>query len=234
MRRRADARIASQILHALGDAGTVLNVGAGTGSYEPSDRKVLAVEPSAVMISQRISSVPCVQAAAESLPFRDAAFDAVMGVLTIHHWSHLERGLTELKRVARQRVVLFTWDPDFDERFWLTRDYLPQILEIDRARYPRLADLERSLGPLRIAPVPIPADCTDGFRSAYWKRPEAYLDPEVRQSISAFAALEPATVDRFVAQLAADLQSGVWASRNPEVASSGTLDTGCRIVTSPS
>ena len=181
-RRRPDARIAAQLREALGEPESVLNVGAGAGSYEPSDLQVVAVEPSRTMIAQRPEgAAPCVQAEAEALPFADGSFDAVMGVLTVHHWAHLADGLSEVRRVARRRVVVLSWDPVFDEQFWLTREYLPEILAVDRARYPKL---EKLLGATRVEPLMVPADCTDGFRSAYWKRPEAYLDAEARRSIS--------------------------------------------------
>jgi len=168
----------------------VLNVGAGAGSYEPTDRRVIAVEPSWVMLSQRPpGAAPAVQSRAEALPFRDQAFDATTAVLTLHHWSDRAAGLAECARVTRQRVVLLTWDPAVDA-FWLTQDYFPEFVEADRKAFPAMAEYARSFGPgarVEIKPVPIPRDCIDGFLGAYWARPAAYLDAEVRAGISSFA-----------------------------------------------
>ena len=232
-RRRTDARIAERLLDALGDARTILNVGAGAGSYEPADRRVIAVEPSMTMIAQRPpEAAPCVRAIGEALPFADDSFDAVLGVLTVHHWERLDEGLRELRRVARKRVVLLTWDPECDEQFWLTRDYLPEALAVDRARFPKLTVLEKFLGPLAVSRLLIPADCTDGFRGSYWKRPSAYLDPEIQRSISSFAMLDPRVVAKFSQALARDLTSGLWSTRNADLATCDEFDMGYRIVTS--
>src|SRR5947209_8983616 len=171
--RRTEPRIADQVWAALGDARTVLNVGAGTGSYEPPDRDVVAVEPSAAMRAQRpLGAAPCVAAAAESLPFEDRSFDAAMALATVDHWRDPIAGLHEMRRVARQLVV-FTHDAGDSERFWLTRDYLPEHAGLWAGR-PSLADLAGAIA-ARIEPVPIPWDCADGFYEAYWRRPEAYL-----------------------------------------------------------
>jgi SAM-dependent methyltransferase len=206
----------------------VLNVGAGGGSYEPEDRDVVAVEPSAVMIAQRpAGSARVVQASAESLPFDDQSFDACMGVLTLHHWSDLERGLGEVRRVARRRVVFLTWVWEH-EPFWLLRDYFPEITTIDRQMFPTIDRLERVLGPARVEVVPVPHDCVDGFLCAYWRRPEAYLDAEVRAAISAFALLPH--VNRGVEQLAADLASGAWHERNGAILGRNEMDLGYRLV----
>ena len=229
--RRADPHIAEHIFARLGSAKSVLNVGAGTGSYEPADRKVIAIEPSEIMIGQRSQTcAPCIQAESEALPFRDGAFDAAMAVLTVHHWSRLAEGLREMRRVARLKIVIVTWDPECHEKFWLTRDYLPEILDHDRARFPKLATLEEQLGPLDIGPLLIPHDCTDGFRGAYWRRPEAYLDSEIRQSISSFSQLDSAVVEEAMSRLAADLKSGAWACRNEGILSQEAADLGYRIV----
>ena len=228
-RRRADARIAAQVWAALGDARSIVNVGAGAGSYEPcGDARVVAVEPSAMMIAQRHPPGACVQAVAEALPFADDAFDAGMGVLTVHHWANVAQGLGEMRRVCRERIVLVTWDPEGPADWWLTRDYLPEILAIDRARYPSLKALDAT----RVTPILIPADCSDGFRGAYWKRPRAYLEASVRRSISAFAQLDEAVVAAFVARLTRDLASGEWARRNAELAPLETFDAGYRLVIS--
>jgi SAM-dependent methyltransferase len=185
--RQPDPRIAARIHAALGDAETVIDVGAGTGSYEPP-QTVLAVEPSAVMIAQRpAGAAPAVQAAAESIPLRDDAADAVMALLTVHHWSDLEAGIAEMRRIARRRVVVLSWDQSVTRESWLLSEYLPEAAAFDDARAVPLDRLAAMLGANRVEPVPIPHDCTDGFAVAYWRRPEAYLDPVVRAGISMLA-----------------------------------------------
>jgi len=175
--RQPDPRVGALIGAALGDARSVINVGAGAGSYEPP-QTVLAVEPSLVMISQRpAGSAPAVQARAEALPVADAAADAVMALLTVHHWAGLEAGIAELRRVARRRIVVFTWDQRVTREFWLIREYLPAVAALDDARTPPVERLAALLGGARVAPVPIPHDCRDGFFIGYWRRPRAYLDP---------------------------------------------------------
>jgi SAM-dependent methyltransferase len=232
--RRPDARIAAAVMEALGDAATVLNVGAGAGGYEPADREVVAVEPSAEMIRQRPpGAARCIQASAEALPFADASFDAVMAVLTIHHWSDRAAGFAEMRRVARRRVVVLTWDPAFAEAIWMTAEYLPEAVDLDRHRFPTPAELARLLPGLEVRAIPIPHDCTDGFYGAFWRRPEAYLDPQVRAGISVLAQLPPAVVDRGVAQLAADLRSGRWAERHAALLTAEALDLGYRLVVAP-
>jgi SAM-dependent methyltransferase len=230
--RRPDRRIAAAINAALGDAASVVNVGAGTGSYEPSDRDVIAVEPSEVMIRQRPpDAAPCRQGAAEALPLETASVDAAMAVLTVHHWSDLARGLKEMARVARKRVVVMTWVPDAAS-FWLTDDYFPEIMAYDRTIFPGTADLSailhRTIGPTRFTPVPIPHDCTDGFLCAYWRRPEAYLDAYVRGGISSFARID---CEPGLAKLRADLESGRWRQRHGHLLALDALDLGYRLVT---
>lgn len=226
--RRPDPRLAARIHAALGDARSVLNVGAGAGSYEPAGRRVVAAEPSAVMVRQRAAgSAPAVRASAEALPFRDAAFDAAMAVLTMHHWPDWRGGLREMRRVAR-RIVLFTWDPA-SPGFWLVQDYLPAIVEEDRPLFPAYDDIAEVLGPVDVQPVPIPGDCADGFLAAYWRRPAAYLDDGVRGAISAFARI--ADLDRPLARLAADLADGTWAQRWGALLEMTELDAGYRLVT---
>ena len=230
--RRSDPRIASRLTSALGDARSVLNVGAGAGSYEPSDRRVVAVEPSGVMLAQRPpDAAPAVQARAEALPFAARAFDAVMAVLTLHHWTDRARGLAECARVARRRVVLLTWDPDADP-FWLLRDYFPAFVDADRRQFPPLRAYEDAFGPgarVAIAAVPVPHDCIDGFLGAYWARPEAYLDPAVRAGISSFAA---PGVDDALERLRADLASGAWNARHGHLRAADERDLGYRLVVS--
>ena len=225
--RTEDPRIAAVIHAALGDARTVLNVGGGAGAYEPRDRDVTAVEPSAVMRAQRPpDAAPCIDARAEALPFGDGSFDATMAVLSDHHWEDRLAGLRELRRVGR-RAVVFQWDPAFSDAFWLTRDYLPSF---PGTQCISLAETEAALAATRSVPVPIPHDCRDGFLMAYWRRPEAYLDPEVRVNISVFALLPPAEVDAMVATLRADLESGAWAQRNAALLELEELDFGYRVL----
>ena len=228
MHRRPDPRVVAAITRALGDAETVVNVGAGAGSYEPADRRVVAVEPSAAMIAQRpAGSAPVVQASATDLPFRDAGFASALAVLTVHHWPDRARGLAELARVARDRVVVFTWDPAKPE-FWLVDEYFPEIWGIDRPIFPTLEDLQCVLGPIEIRAVPIPADCTDGFLGAYWRRPSAYLDPGVRGAISTFTKLPD--VEPGLARLRADLADGTWLQRHADLLDRSELDLGYRLV----
>ena len=227
--RVPDARIAKAIRDALGDARTVCNVGAGTGSYEPADLDVIAVEPSVRMIQQRINQFPVIQAVAEHLPFKDKAFDACLAVLTIHHWVDPAGGLTELKRVSRKQVI-FTFDPDYIESFWLVRDYFPAIIEFDRERSVPTSTLTEILDVRSIESVPVPWNCTDGFQAAYWRRPECYLDPAVRNSISTFAQLPPGFVDRGIQSLAADLESGEWKRKYADLLTVDEMDFGYRLV----
>lgn len=225
--RREDPRIVAIIHRALGDARTVLNVGAGTGSYEPCDRAVTAVEPSAVMRAQRPPrAAPCIDARAEALPFSDGSFDATMAVLSDHYWSDRLAGLRELRRVGR-RAVVFQWDPAFADAFWLVRDYLPMF---GRGLEGSFAAAKEALGATREVAVPIPDDCRDGFLMAYWRRPEAYLDPEVRANISVFSLLPRAEVDAMVLLLRADLAGGAWAERNAALLRLDELDLGYRVL----
>jgi Methyltransferase domain len=210
--RRTEPRIAAQVWAALGEARTVLNVGAGTGSYEPPGRDVIAVEPSAVMRAQRpAGAAPCVAATAESLPFEDQSFDAAMAFATIDHWQDPIGGLREMRRVAR-RVVVFTKDFSDLDVFWLNRDYLPEVADLLIGR-PLLTELADAIG-ARLEPVLIPWDCADGFYEAYWRRPEAYLDVNVRRGMSIWARLGPDAEQRVVRALGDDLASGRWAERN--------------------
>jgi SAM-dependent methyltransferase len=225
--RRPEPRIAMAINQALGTAETVLNVGAGTGSYEPTDRTVVAVEPSLTMIRQRRwGSAPVIQASATHLPFGDASWAATLAVLTIHHWSDRRRGLAELARVARQRVVIVTWDPA-TSGFWLLEDYFPEIVEIDRPNFPSLEEFTHVLGPVEVHPLPVPHDCADGFLGAYWRRPYAYLDPGVRSAISTLAKIDVAAG---LARLRADLENGTWAQRYGHLLRQPELDLGYRLV----
>jgi SAM-dependent methyltransferase len=211
LRRRTDPRIAALVHAALGDAKTVINVGAGAGSYEPEDRYVVAVEPSASMRSQRPPKcVPAIDARAENLPFDDGSFDAAMAMVTIHQWPDSDAGLSELRRVSRGPVVILTFDGDLLDRLWLS-EYAPELMEAERLRYPSIDHIRDVLGGAsEVAPVPVPIDCVDGFTEAFYARPEAFLEPGVRQSQSAWGFVEPAVVDRFTAHLESDLASGTW------------------------
>lgn len=231
--RRTEPRIAARIWAALGDARTVLNVGAGTSSYEPPDRDVLAVEPSALMRAQRPpDAAPCVPGCAERLPFGDQSFDAAMAVCTIHHWQDPIAGLREMRRVAR-RVVVFLFDTSEPGRFWLTRDYLPEFAALRSCHV--LAALPKLAGAIgaRTEPVLVPWDCADGFFEAYWRRPEAYLDEDVRRAISVWDAVGPGAERRAVRDLRNDLASGRWAERNRDLLHLDAIDLGaCLLVSS--
>lgn len=230
-RRRPEPAWERAILTALGDARTVLNVGAGAGSYEPRDRPVVAVEPSAVMLAQRaVGTAPAVRAVAEHLPIADSSFDAALAVLTLHHWTDPAAGFAELQRVA-DRVVVVTWDQAVTaESFWIVRDYVPEVIERER-HYAALDATVAGLGPgCRVLPLPVPADCRDGFFAAYWKRPEAYLDPQVRAAISGLALLPEDVVQRAVARLAEDLESGRWVEVYADLLDRDELDLGYRLV----
>jgi SAM-dependent methyltransferase len=230
--RRADPRIAARIHAALGDARTVLNVGAGAGSYEPQDRWVLAVEPSAAMRAQRpAGSAPAIDARAEALPFDDDAVDAAMACVTIHHWEPPAAGLAELRRVARGPVVVFTFDLDALPEW--QQEHFAEGLEIERPRFPALADVTAALGGrTRIEVIPTPADCQDGFFEAYWRRPEALLDPEVRRSQSMWALLPDGVEARIVDRLAASLASGEWDARHGHLRTLDAFDGALRLVVS--
>lgn len=230
-KRQADPRIALAIRTALGNAASVVNLGAGSGSYEPRGLEVVAVEPSWQMIGQRSAgSAPVVQAVAERLPFPDGAFDAALAVLTVHHWRDRHGGLAELARVAR-RAIIVTWDPACRDSFWLTTDYLPEIVEFDVPRFPALAELADALGGrVETRVIPVPHDCLDGFLGAFWRRPEAYLDPAVRGAMSCFAELPAARVDAGLSRLGEDLRDGSWTARYAHLRDADSADLGYRLV----
>lgn len=226
--RKPDRRIERVIGRALGSAKTVLNVGAGAGSYEPSDRQVTAIEPSMEMIAQRSArAASAIQGYAEDLPFDDDSFDASMAILTVHHWANREKGLSEMRRVTRGPVVLLTFDPSH-RGIWLT-DYFPELVTLDDTQMPRMSDYEQWLGPVEISPVPIPHDCTDGFLYAYWRRPGAYLDTRIRTGMSSFWAID--NVSAGLEKLASDLDSGEWARRYFELLDLDACDLGYRLIT---
>ncbi len=226
--RRAEPTIAAAVLAALGDAESILNVGAGTGSYEPVDRTVLAVEPSRSMRAQRPrAAAPCIDASAEDLPLDDASFDAALAIYTDFHWSDPASGVAELVRVSRDRVVLLTVDRSVAERYWLTRDYFPGADDLFR----ELAELIGELpGPAAVTPVPIPHDCQDGFVHAFWRRPRELLDARVNSKMAIFDRLGRESVAQGLRRLQADLDSGAWLQRNRELEGRETLDLGHRLV----
>lgn len=229
--RRRDPRIMSQIELALGQANSVVDVGAGTGSYSPVAGQVVAVEPSEVMIAQRCNdAAPVVRALAGALPFPDRSFDAALATFTVHHWSDPAAGLREMRRVASSQVVLtFDQGEEWLDEFWLTRDYLPREHFVG-SMFSGLEPVLRNLEPHRVEVVPVPADCRDGFFCAYWKRPEAYLDPEVRISISALALLDDEVLEPGLRRLDEDIRSGRWKERNRDLLDFDSYDWGYRLV----
>jgi SAM-dependent methyltransferase len=228
--RRPDPRLAALIGEALGDARTVVNVGAGTGSYEPASARVIAVEPSAVMLAQHRGTTR-VQGTAEALPFADKSFDAAMAIMTIHHWADLDTGLAEMRRVAGRQVI-FTWDRDHDQVLWVISEYVPEIRALERARFPSLDAVAQALGGATIREFPIPHDFADGYQPAFWRRPEAYLDPAVRAASSTFATLPDCIVEPAMRRLEADLASGAWNRRHQDLLHRDTFDYGYRLIVS--
>jgi SAM-dependent methyltransferase len=230
--RRADPRIAARIDAALGDARTVVNVGAGTGSYEPRDRWVLAVEPSATMRAQRpADAAPCLAASAESLPLDDDSVDAAMACVTIHHWKDRAAGLAELRRVARGPVVVFTFE--LADLIGWQRDYFGEAVALEQPRFGLIDEVAAELGgEVRVETIPTPADCVDGFFKAFWNRPEPLLDPTVRASQSIWQLLEPGAEERIFERLAADLESGKWDAEHGALRGQGSYEGSLRLVIS--
>jgi SAM-dependent methyltransferase len=229
-RRREEPSWAAAIAGALDGAASVLNVGAGSGNYEPRTATLVALEPSATMLAQRRpGAAPAIQGVAEQLPFGDGTFDAALAILTVHHWTDPRRGLEELRRVARRQVVV-TFDPAATAGFWLHRDYLPELAAHERAQS-SLADVLDALEVDRVTALEVPRDCADGFLGATWAAPDAYLDPIARASMSGFALLDPAAVARAMEALARDIDDGTWARRNADLLDRDRLDVGFRLVT---
>ena len=229
--RQPEPVIAAQILEALGDARTVLNVGAGTGSYEPTDREVTAVEPSASMRAQRPAHLNvAIDAVAEDLPFECGSFDASMATVTVHQWSDLEKGLAEMRRVTRGPVVLLVCDPDLMKDYWLN-DYIPEVRRIEASRFPSIDRIAAALGgQVEVKPVPVPLNCSDGFNEAYYGRPEALLDPEARLACSSWSLVPKPAVDRFVQHLSHDLESGRWDEKYGHLRTQPFFDGPLRLV----
>jgi SAM-dependent methyltransferase len=230
--RRTDPRIAAVLWSALGDATRVLNVGAGTGNYEPADRAVLAIEPSTEMLRQRTEgAAPAIRGVAEALPFPDDTFDATLCVLTVHHWSDIAAGLDELQRVAARQVIMM-FDADLAHGLWLVDDYFPEIEDLPtEQRAPSVREVAARLHQVvHVAPVLVPTDCVDGFAGCYWNRPEAYLDDGVRSAMSCFATLGDDVEARGVARLRADLASGRWDERHGYLRDLDEMDLGYRLV----
>ena len=231
-RRRADPRIAARIHAALGDARSVVNVGAGTGNYEPTDREVVAIEPSAVMAAQRPPHLTrAVPASAERLPLDDDSVDAAMAVLTIHHWSDPAAGVREMQRVARERIVIVGVDTAVFSRLWLAAEYMPDVAERDAREFPAIDTVLGWLGPAaRVEVLPVPRDCTDGFLLSFWGTPERVLDPRARAATSAFARLTPEREAEIVEQVRRDLDSGDWDARHGHLRELDEYDAGLRLV----
>jgi len=227
--RQPDHRLYARILGALGNTQPVLNVGAGTGNYEPTDQPVVALEPSEVMARQRSpGSAPVVRGVAEGLPFADRSFGAALATFTVHHWSDVRGGLRELRRVSRRQVLL-VHDRDLCDYYWIT-EYFPEILAMPSEQHPSVDQLCRWLDVIRIETLPIPADCTDGFCSAFWARPEALLDPALRAGSSSLSQLDPVTAEANAGHLRADLASGDWDSRYGFLRRLPEFDMGYRLL----
>lgn len=227
--RRTDPRIAEQLYAELEGATRIVNIGAGTGSYEPENVDLVAVEPSSEMISQRkVGSYRAEQSFAEKLPFADKSFSHAMTILSMHHWEDRERAFREINRVATEKFVALTWDPK-SEPFWLTRDYFPEIHETDKSIFPDLEEINEHFDDIKMRPLRIPSDCQDGFFAAFWKRPEAYLDPRVRQATSPFSKVK--NLSEGLQRLEADLASGAWVKKNHAIMRLSSLDVGYRIIT---
>jgi SAM-dependent methyltransferase len=226
--RCTDPKIAKQLYDELHGATRIVNIGAGTGSYEPENIELVAVEPSSVMISQRkVGSHRVEQAFAENLPFENSSFSHAMTVLSMHHWQDRARAFREINRVATEKFVAITWDPKSDP-FWLTREYFPEIYEMDKTIFPDLEELADFFDEVTIRPLQIPDDCQDGFLTAFWKRPEAYLNSKVRQAMSPFSKIK--NLSEGLQKLEDDLASGAWARNNRDILDSSYLDVGYRLI----
>lgn len=232
--RQTEPGIATYVNKALGNAKTVLNVGAGAGSYEPTDRYVVAVEPSLVMRQQRLANnkIPAINAKGDNLPFDDNSFDATMAMVTIHHWPDMDKGLKELRRVTKEQVIIMTFDPDALDNFWNVH-YFPELIAVEKARYPTIEFIKKSLGGnCEVVEVPIPLNCVDGFQEAFYGRPEAFLEKEVRLSQSAWGFLSEEVQDRLVKALEDDLNSGEWDRKYGHFRTEPTFTCALRLIIS--
>ena len=232
--RQTDSRIAAYVYQELADAYTILNVGAGAGSYEPTDKYVIAVEPSVTMRNQRLrnNKVPAVNAMAGDLPFDNHSFDAAMAMVTVHHWPDMEQGLKELRRVTRNQVLIMTFDPEQLDGFW-NADYFPEVIEVERARYPQIDFILKALGgTCHVIPIPIPLDCKDGFQEAFYGRPEAFLEKEIRLAQSAWGFIPDEKQEEMVARLKSDLQSGEWDRKYGHFRTQPTFTCALRLIVS--
>lgn len=230
-KRKPDRRLADLILSPIADLETILNVGAGAGSYEPKGKTLVALDPSWEMISQRPNNAaPCVCGVVESLPFLNNSFEGAMVLLTLHHWHDLDRGLKELKRVISKRLVIHTWDPAAAEQYWLINNYLPEICALDSQRFLPMEELRAKFSSTRVIEVPIPFDCSDGFMGAYWRRPEAYFDEKVKKGISSFQQIPQFALEKGLSKLRADLDSGHWRKHYADIMEKEELDLGYRLI----
>jgi len=231
--RRTDPRIAAFVHRALGSARTVLNVGAGTGSYEPEDRYVLAIEPSAAMRAQRPQHLtPAIRGIAEELPLDERSVDASMALITVHQWKNCEKGLNEMRRVTRGQIIILTFDGDALDRFWLA-DYAPQMIAVESRRFPKIDKICKILGGnTEVQTIPIPIDCIDGFNEAFYARPEQFLDPAVRRSQSAWSFVDEKMQEKFVKTLRDDLESGAWDQRYGPWRTKPSYDGSLRLIVS--
>jgi ubiquinone/menaquinone biosynthesis C-methylase UbiE len=229
--RRADPRIEARVRAALGDARSVVNVGAGTGSYEPSDREVTAVEPSPLMIAKRpAGAAPALRGVAEALPLGDQSVDAAMAIFTIHHWNDLGAGLAEMRRVARERIVLLTIDARKNAEIWTLAEYFPEAMALEEEAMPSIASLESHLPEATIETVPMPSRCRDEFTSALWDRPELFLEPATLRASSLWHRLSPDVIERGQERLRADLESGRWDELHGHLRTLPELDIGTRLI----
>jgi SAM-dependent methyltransferase len=232
--RREDPRLAERIHRALGDARTVVNVGAGAGSYEPRERHVIAIEPSDVMAAQRPPELaPAIRAGAGALPLRDQSADAAMAILSVHHWdAEQEPGVREMRRVARGPVVILTYDAEVSGQMWLMAEYLPEVAELDRRIFPAAEVLAGWLGgSTRVEAIEIPDDTPDWMLGSFWAHPERVLDPAARAATSGFARMDTAVVDRVVESVRRDLESGAWDRRHGHLRRLRSYDAGLRLIT---
>jgi SAM-dependent methyltransferase len=233
-RRQTEPAIAHYIHAALHNAKTILNVGAGAGSYEPEDRYFISVEPSVSMRAQRLSNHknPALTGRADNLPFDDKSFDAATAFLTIHHWPDIKKGLSELRRVARHQIIIMTFDPDALDFFW-NAEYFPEVIEVEKQRYPTIDRLLDMLGgKTAVHDIPVPLDCVDGFQEAFYGRPEAFLDKEVRNAMSAWGFISEEHQELMVKRLSDDLQSGEWDRKYGHLRTQPTFSGALRLIIS--